>query len=221
MKKTGYLIIFLVLSKTIFAQQSDAIGTLGIQIEKKVNRTFSGVFYTQYGFNENFTELGYFLNDFGLNIKLNESFTIGLNYRITEIKLDNNQYQSRYLTYGDISYNKSAGAFFVLARSRFLTKAYGYHFDDELNYKTDAHYLRNKLQVKYEINYNYSVFASGEQIYRLDRENNTDQIRIAAGINYQINKQQRLQFTHTYSRELNTKRPDTNFIYGLTYYFKF
>ncbi len=205
----------------MLGQQQDAIGTVAIQIEKKINRTYSVAFYNQYGFNENYTELGYSIYDLGTNIKLNSNFTLGLNYRIASIRSDENTYFERNYYYADLSWNKSFGDFSLSARSRYLTKQYGWHTNEELNYKPNNHYLRNKIQLKYEINYTYSIFVSSEQVYRLDIIDETEQMRFTGGVNYQFNNKNRLQLSHTVLQELNRKAPDTRFITGLTYYFKF
>lgn len=203
------------------AQQNDAVGTVGVQLEKKINRTFSVVYYSQLALNENYTELGYALFDFGTNIKLNSRFTFGANYRVATIKGLDNQFDERYFLYSDLSYNKSFGDFVINIRTRFVTKQYGFHSNEDLNYKDDKHYFRNKIQLKYEFNYNYSLFVSDEQIYRLDLLNKTEQWRYTAGINYQINAYNRLQFSYSINRDVNTRQPDTNYITGITYYFKF
>ena len=77
------------------------------------------------------------------------------------------------------------------------------------------------LKLKYAINYNYSIYAGCEQIYRLDLRNETEQLRYGGGINYQINSKNKLQLSYIISREQNRAKPDTNFTTGLTYYFKF
>lgn len=65
------------------------------------------------------------------------------------------------------------------------------------------------------------MFVSDEQIYRLDLLNKTEQWRYTAGLNYQINTHNRLQLSYSIIRDVNTRQPDTNYIAGVTYYFKF
>ena len=221
MKFYSLLILFLFWPLLQFAQQQDAIGSFAFQIEKKLNQTFSVSYYTQVGFNENITEYGYSLYDLGINIKLTDNFYAGYNYRIANIKSNDNKYLDRQMMYGDLGWVKSFGKFNLNIRTRYLNKWYGWNFDENNNYKDNAHYIRNKIQFKYALNYNYSIYTSLEQIYRLDLRNETEQLRYGAGINYQINTKNKLQLSYILSSEQNKAKPDTNYTTGLTYYFKF
>jgi hypothetical protein len=211
----------LLCSNLLHAQQKDAVGTIAVQVEKKINRTFSLAFFNQYGFNENYTEAGFALYDFGTNIKLNNNFSLGLNYRAASIRTDANTYAKRTFYYSDINWNKHFGDISINIRSRFVTKMYGAHLNEALNYKTNNHYLRNKIQLKYAINYTYSCFVSGEQIYRLDSKDETEQFRYSGGVSYQFDNKNKVQLAFTLLEETNTKTPDIRYITGLTYYFKF
>lgn len=221
MKKTLTSIIFSVILTIAFGQQNDAVGTIGIQIEKKITSSFSTSLYHQIALNENYSELGYAIFDLGLNYRLNNNFTLGFNYRILSLRNFENNYELRQFLYGDISWTKGKGDFTINARCRYLTKFYGTNFSEEENFKANKHYLRNKLLLKYELNYNYSIFVSTEQIYRLDQYNKTDQWRYSGGLNYRINTQNRIQISFTISEQVNKKATDTNYTTGLTYYYKF
>lgn len=222
-KALPYLILscLLIGGKPLFCQQNDAVGTVAYQLEKKLTRGIAITWYNQYGFNQNLSELGYSIFDLGSDLKLNSHFTVGINYRYASVRSLENTYYDRQFIYSDLSWNKSIGNFNINARTRFVTKFNGTHFIENLNYRDNNHYFRNKIQVKYGINYNYSIFVATEQVYRLDLRNETEQLRLSGGVNYQFDSQNRLQLTYTYNQQVNRKSPNTKYITGLTYYFKF
>ncbi|MBP9797258.1 MAG: DUF2490 domain-containing protein [Chitinophagales bacterium] len=221
MKTISFYLLFSLFLTTVSAQQNDAVGSLAIQLEKKITPSFSASFYNQYAFNENYSEVGYALFDLGLNYRLNSNFTVGINYRILSLKNLENNYDQRQFLYGDVAWSKNKGDFTLNIRSRYLTKYYGTHFAENENFRVNKHYLRNKVLLKYELNYTYSVFVSTEQIYRLDHLYKTEQWRYAGGLNYRINTRNRLQLSYSISQQVNKKAPDRNYTTGLTYYYKF
>lgn len=221
MKKNSLFILLSILITSVFAQQNDAVGTMAIQIEKKITPSFSASLYNQIAFNENYSEFGYALFDLGLNYRLNNNFTLGVNYRILSLRNLENNYDQRQFLYSDIAWSKGKGDFTLNVRCRYLTKFYGLHFSESENFKINKHYLRNKVLLKYELNYTYSIFVSTEQIYRLDQLDKTEQWRFSGGVNYRINTRNRFQISFSISEQVNKKAPDTNYTTGLTYYYKF
>ena len=221
MKKTLISILFSVILTIAVGQQNDAVGTIAIQIEKKITPSFSTSLYHQIALNENYSELGYAIFDLGLNYRLNSNFTVGINYRILSLRNLENNYDQRQFLYGDIAWSKNKGDFTLNIRTRYLTKYYGTHFVENENFKANKHYLRNKVLLKYELNYTYSVFVSTEQIYRLDNLYKTELWRYSGGLNYRINIRNRLQLSFSISKQINKKAPDRNYTTGLTYYYKF
>ena len=221
MKKITFIFLLIALLTSVSAQQNDAVGTLALQIEKKITPSFSAAIYSQIAFHENYSETGYALFDLGLNYRLNSNFTLGVNYRILSLRNLENNYDQRQFLYTDIAWSKGKGDFTLNVRSRYLTKFYGSHFSETENFRLNRHYLRNKVLLKYELNYTYSVFVATEQIYRLDQLDKTEQMRYSTGVNYRINTRNRFQLTFSISEQVNKKYPDTNYTTGLTYYYKF
>ncbi len=216
------LILFFTLeciTSILKAQQNDAVFTIGINIEKKFTKKMSLSLFNQYGFNENGSEPGYIIFDGGVNYRINRNFSIGANYRLLESRNLNNFYEERQFLYGDISFAKSKGRFSIALRTRYLTKYYSFNLNE--NAKSNKHYLRNKATIKYALNENNTVFFSEEQIFRFDTKNQTEQWRSVIGLYHSFNLKNRIELTYAINQQVNNSGPDTDFISGVTYYFKF
>lgn len=214
-------IFFACSGSMLFAQQQDAVFTGAISIEKKLTRSWSATGYVQASLNENVSEFGYALYDAGAGYKITRRLSAELHYRYATIRSTENLLESRQYLYGDLQYVRSFGDVTCIARTRYMVKSYGPLFSEEDNYRDDKHFLRNRLQVKYDLGVHSDIFLAAEQIFRMDGNNETDQMRYSGGYNYTFNMHHRLQLQYTIARDANKREPDTDFISGVTYYYKF
>lgn len=220
--RIGLLILFGFIGiYTVSAQQQDAVFMQAISIEKKINRSFSLTAYEQCGFNENGTELGYAIGDIGVQFKINEQIMLGGNYRIAGVHGTDNQYALRHFLYTDLTLQSRWQDFSGQLRIRYVDKMYAWHMPGELTYRPDKHYVRIRGQLRYDFSYHHDVFASYENVYRLDDKQETEWRRWTAGYGYTINLHHKLQLTYTVAAQQNTDTPDTDFISGITYFYKF
>lgn len=221
MKKILLYLIVMPLCLNVHAQQSDAVFTSGISVEKKITRTWSASTFIQSGFNENYSELGYLLIDGGLGLRLNREWSLEGHYRYGSVRNVANSYDTRQYIYGDVQYVKGIGDFTLIARSRCMVKTYGLYISDENQYRDNKHFLRNRIQLKYDLGPYSDIFLATEQVYRLDDHNESEQFRFSGGYNYTFNVHHRIQLQYTVAQQVNKKAPDTDYITGVTYYFKF
>lgn len=203
------------------AQQRDAGFTGAISIEKKFTKRTSVTFFNLYGLNENGTELGYMILDAGLNYRIDRNFTLGMNYRFGEVRNLQNFYEERQYLYGDIAWAKGWGDFGISLRTRYMTKYYGWGMEDGNNYRASKHYLRNRAAIKYDLDHNNEIFISAEQIFRTDQYDHTENWRYGTGISHRFDQRNRIQFTYTIDRSVNTSRKEIQFISGVTYFYRF
>lgn len=218
------LIIILLLTvahKKVCAQpQSDFLVSGSVDIEKKISRSFSAAFYNQNVWAQNATEHAYSLFDFGLEYRVIQQFSIGASYRIVDYRLLSNGYQKRNMFIGDLVYSDNYKKLNVSLRCRFQSLYYG-EINDE-NYKPNAYYNRNRLQLRYKLNYYWSPYASMELFYPLNNPKRTgaDAFRETAGVLFTINKRIKLdayyQLTQTTQR-INKRK---NYMLNLTLLYK-
>lgn len=203
------------------AQQQDAGGSAAIQVQNKINQTFTISLFTQGALQQNFTEPGYWLADIGIRIYFTDNWYGGLNFRHSQIYQVNNTFAPRNYLYGECGYTKRIEAFSLNWRGRFISKSYGIPLFTETQYKEDKHYLRNRLLVRYDINYHHDVFGSVESTYRLDYTQETERLRYVLGYGYTFNQNHKIQCTYSISQEQNREAPDTDYNTGITYIYKF
>ncbi len=215
-----YFLIFLC-SGISKAQQKDAVFWGGVNFEKKLSKRFSVSLFNQYALNQNLAELGYYFFDVGINFKYNDHVSLSGNYRLSEIRNLDNFYNDRQVLYGDLSYSKGFGNFSFALRTRYQQSYYGLSFTESENYKRNKNFSRNKITIKYKLNRIYSFYISGEQYYRWNNKNRTEAWRSGIGVYYQFNLYNRIELYYLIQQQVNLKNPQTDYISGITYYYKF
>ncbi len=221
MKRFAIYSLLVLMHIFVYAQQEDAVLLGGINIEKKFDKKTSFTLFNQYAFNENYSELAYFLFDGGLTYRLTRNISFGVNYRFSEIRNLQNFYQDRQTIYGDISYSKGIDDFSIALRTRYQVNYYGLSLQETENYKSNKHFLRNKATLRYKLNPDNTIFVSCEQLYRFDLKDKTDAWRTGAGISHQFNLHHRIELSYSVYQKVNTKSPDTDYVTSLMYYFRF
>lgn len=221
MRSAAILCIVLCSSFRVEAQQQDAVLSGAVQLEKKWNRTFSNTMYMQGALTENYTEPGFGIWDIGTQIRLSTRWSVGVNYRRTAVRTLENTFAPRQFWYGDVNYTYRWNALSLNVRSRYVTKKYSGTLLDGENYRDDRHYLRNRLLVRYDVNYHNDIFIAYEQVYRLDERNETELHRYMMGYAYTFNMHHKLQCTYTIAAQDNRSDPGTDFISGVTYFYRF
>lgn len=214
-----FMVCMLLYGNAASAQQQDAVGWATLSAEKKINQHVSVTFLNQYVFNQNVAELGLFFFDGGINYRLNNHIAVSANYRFIQVRNRDNFYNNRQQWYLDLSFSKGIGRFWLNFRSRYQQQFYGLSFTD--NYKPNSYYSRNKLTLRYKISWYYSLLMSEELFYRLANISGFDAHRTSIGISRQLNLHHRLEFSYALQQQMNQKNKRTDFITGITYYYKF
>ena len=213
-------IFFLLSGSYAYSQvQKDAVFWLSFNVEKKINKRFSATFFNQNSFNQNLNELGSFFGDLGLSYKLNKHIAIAGNYRFVKARNLDNFYNDVQRLYTDLTFSKGYHKFYFQFRSRLQGQMYGLNYSDP--YKADKNFIRNKVIIRYNLNGNYSLHAGAEQFLRLNHINKSQAYRFDIGLTYKINLRNRIDFYYMNQFLINTKYPRIDFIYGVTYSFKF
>lgn len=220
-KKAQLIFVFsLFLSNFSFAQkQKDATFWPGINVEKKINKRFSAICFSQLALNQNYAEIGSVFLDLGLSYKINNYISVSGNYRFVKLRNLDNYYNDVQRLYADLTFSKGYKKFYFQFRSRIQEQNYGIDFFDHS--RPNKYFSRNKITAYYRFNRTYSLSLSGEQFYRLNKRNKTEAIRLGIDFAYKFNLKNRIDIFYMNQFQKNIKNPRIDFITGITYGYKF
>jgi hypothetical protein len=212
------IFVFVWMSYSHAQVQKDAVfwGTLGL--DKKLNDRFSIQAITQWSFNQNMRELNSAFIDLGTSIRLEKSWTLGINYRFVEWRNLENIYQPIHRFYIDATYLKSRNQQFFQYRFRAQNQLYDLNFGDP--YKDNKEIVRNKLLYRYSLDRKYSIYGSFEHFFRLNQYFRTQATRTEIGVVLKQDLHNRFNFYFINQVSFFTKYPRIDFIYGITYNYK-
>jgi len=205
---------------TLKAQVKDAGLWTALSIETKLSKKISVGLSQEFRFNENISELGTAFTEAGLSYKLNKHFQIAANYRFTQKRRTDDNYNLKNRIYFDVKYGKKVKPIQITFRSR---------FQDEFSttvYSSKASiadfYLRNKLNLEWDLDKPFAPYISIELFSPLNfpHEFLFDNIRSSAGIEYSLTKKQKFDIYYMVQKELNVSLPEIDFIMGIGYSFK-
>ena len=141
---------------------------------------------------DDFKEAEWFLTTVEVNYKFNKYLLAGSGYMSLARYKASDELRNRYYLYATGTY--SAGRFTLSVRERFQS-TYKVHAEHPKNY------LRTMLTLSYKISKtDFSPFAYAEIFNDTGYQGNmhTDRIRLSAGSDYKINKQNALQLYYRY-----------------------
>lgn len=210
----------LFLSPVSFAQVKDAGLWINIGIEKKITQAWALEYEHSTRFIENISEAGSIINEIGVNYKFNKKSQISLFYRSNFQRQLNNMYVPVSRFYLDFSHRLKLSTFAITGRIRFQHQQKNslfYDFDG-----STANTVRPKVSFKYQVE-KFSPYVSGEVYVPVfyNEYKPIDKLRIEAGVEYEINKQQSIDLGYLYQREFFENNPKTDFVIKLGYKFSF
>jgi len=200
------------------AQQQDFVIQPGFSLTKNVNRAWDLSIGTQFSFNQNAQELWFAFGDAAIGYRLNRNLNIELHAREIQYRQLDNSYRARHLFYNTITYSKGFGKWSLSVRNRLQQLVYGEHFSD--SFKGPVWYNRNRLALRYKINYYWSPYISTECMLPLNRPNrkSIDQFRLAAGVSYTLNEYIRTDLYYQLQQQLaRSSGNDSYFVLGLNF----
>jgi hypothetical protein len=226
LSKSVRLLVFLIFTtgllfcSPLYGQENDAGLWTSVSFEAKVVKKLTANISQELRFNENFTELGTSFTDAGLEYKINKYIQVAANYRFIQKRRIDDYYSFRHRIYVDVKYGRKIMPFEINWRGRFQDQ-----FADlgrASNGGIPEYYLRNKLGLKYDLNKPYSPYISIELFSPLNYPRGIafDNIRTTAGMDYEFTKHHKIELFYMIQKELNVSKPQTDFIFGLGYYYK-
>ncbi len=186
------------------------------KLVKKVTASIS----EEVRFNENISEVGMILTDFGVSYKYNKHFQFDVGYRYSQKKKVEDYYSVRHRFTVGIKYEKKIKPFQFQYRIR-LQDQYS-DIGRASDSRIPEYYLRNKLGLNLDLDKPYSPYISLELFSPLNypRIIACDGIRTLAGVEYKLSKHHKLDFYYLVQKELNVSNPVTDFVLGLGYVYK-
>jgi hypothetical protein len=204
----------------IMGQEKDAGLWTSVNFEAKLVKKVTFNISQEFRFNENVTELGTSFTDAGLSYKLNKHFQFAVNYRFTQRHRVDNYYSFRHRFYADLKYSYKLTPFDFSLRTRLQDQI------SDIGRASDGgvpeYYLRNKLNVKLDLDKSYTPYISFELFSPLNypRDVVFDGIRAAAGVEYEFSKHHKIDIYYMIQKEVNVSNPRTDFVAGLGYFYK-
>ena len=225
MSKKFFLLIFL--SRFFFsthpgtAQVNDAGLWTSVNVEKKIISRLTVSLTEELRFNENISELGTAFTEIGADYKFNKFVSFGASYRFIQKRRVDDFYSLRHRYNMDLSLKYKIKKIGITLRERFQTQYSDVNTSE--NGKVPERYLRNKLTLKYDLDKKYMPFISAELFYQLSnpRGNEFDNVRYAAGFDYEINKRMSASLFYIINKEFNVNDPWTEYIIGTGFTFSF
>lgn len=207
-------------SSAVLGQQKDAGIWTSAGVEAKVAKKLTASVSQEFRFNENVTELGTYFTDAGLSYKVNKYLQVAANYRYTLKRKVDDSYSPRHRFYVDVKIQKKFKPFNLQFRTR-LQDQYA-----DIGRASDGgiaeFYSRNKVSLKWDVNRPFEPYLSVELFSPLNypRLNAFDNVRSAVGVEYELSGHHNFDFFYMIQKELQVSRPETDFIIGLGYLYK-
>jgi hypothetical protein len=201
-------------------QQKDFVGLTGIKIEKKISRSFDVGISHQSMFNQNLAERWMSFEDLSLGFRINRHWSTELHYRYIRFRNRDNFYDTRQLFYHTITYSHSWKKFSISIRNRFQKLSFSEPFDE--GFRPSRWYNRDKLTMRYRINYYWSPFLAYETFIPISNpeRKKMDQWRGSAGITRSFNDRLRMDLYYQIQQQINRPPPKTFFLVGVNFYYQ-
>ncbi|PCJ86400.1 MAG: hypothetical protein COA57_06165 [Flavobacteriales bacterium] len=221
MKKCFLLFTLYFLLFTCIAQVNDAWLWTRFRIEKMFSETFSISLREEFRFDENISELGGHLTDIGATYTPKKFIAFGVHYRFSGRKRLNDSYNQRHRYYLQVSLKGKADKLSVTLRNRYQSQYTDIYTRE--NGQTPTNLWRTKLTMKLVSKKKIAPFISTEWFYRLnDREfNDFEKMRYIAGLEYQVDKRNRVDLFYLIQSKLNDANPRTDYVSGIGYKYAF
>jgi hypothetical protein len=204
-----------------FAQTEDFQLWSGINLDISITKKISFKIEEEIRLKNNVTEVDMYFTDAGISYDFWKNFTLAGNYRYTRKNEPEGIYSNMHKYYIDLEYDNNIGRFEYSFRTRYQSR-YKNIKSSELGFRPEKH-SRNKISLAYDI-YRSPLKPEiwCEIYYQLNNPygNGLDKIRVAPGLNYSINRANRIKIYYMIEKELSVKNPATNYILGIGYSYR-
>ena len=224
------LLITLVLSTSLLlitshftylkAQNQDFGSWTGIEINKKLSQRLSVSFTEELRLKENITQLNSFFSEAGVGYKFSQYLKVAANYRFNQKQRIDQSLGTRHRFNVDFAFQNKINAFVVSYRMRVQSQLNDYYSSE--TGKVPNYNLRHKFSLEWDLDNRISPLAAAELFYPINQmDNKLQQVRLNAGIKYDINNDNRIIINYLVQKETYVNNPLTEHVIGLTYQLSF
>lgn len=220
MKRFFFYLFLLISADTLGQNQIDLRGLFSLNVEKKITKRVSLTGIAASFLTNDFHEIGFAFFDAGLKYKITKNIGVNFNYRFMLKRNFENFYDNRPMLYGDVDFSKSFKRWTLGGTARFQGFFYSHIFD---GYKSPVFYNRDKINIKYRINYYWQPFAELEFFLPLNHpvRKTIDQIRGSVGFCYTINDFVKVEVFERIQQQINRAPQNTYFLTAVNWSFRF
>lgn len=194
------------------AQQKDAELWLGGNFNVKLNKKFQLGIKEQFRFNNNMASFKKELTELGLKYKINKHFAVKPGFRYVIVGNKNNQ--RRFFLDGFYKWSKKDFPLSLQYRLRYQSTK---NFNSN---KNTTNYLRNKLEVEYNLSKLADPFVSYELYFRFNQKNEFRVARFTMGVDWKLNKRMSLATFYRLQKDIGSiklSKRNTSHIFGVIY----
>jgi hypothetical protein len=194
-------------------------------VDKKLSRNITARFSHEGRFTNNDSRLTYLYGDFGMEYKFPRThFSLTLDY--VYIRKLNQKWQmpeywdNRHQYYLAAMWSKKVSQFEFHDRQMLMGQVKDVY--SSLSGKIPDWYLRNKVTIKYNFNFYWSVYAAEELYWHIpapapDPSPHIDRMRYFIGGYFRPNKRSEFEIYYLIEQHMNVVNANHNFILGLGY----
>lgn len=221
MKKLIYIVLWLLLSMSVFAQSertTDFGGIVSAETEVGLGGPFGMSVEEELRFDHNFTQFDRWLNSLGVDYTcLHNRMNIGVTADYIRRHNDRGYYENRGRLGVQVTYTEDYRRFKFQVRS----KAIGTFFDE----RTGEHrvnprlYWRNRLKVTYQKPNSRFKYALSAELFWLTNDpqgSYLDNLRTVLSVDYRLSRRYYLSVFARMDNDLQVKEPVDRFYFGLT-----
>lgn len=224
MSKKKILFFLILISFTATAQVNDAGLWTSLNIEKKFSKRFALTLSQEFRLNENISELGTTFTELSVDVKIKgvKGLSLSPGYRFIQRRNIDDSYSVRHRALFDLNYRYKTGAFSITLRERFQSQVADVITGEDGF--LPVNYLRNKISLKYAPDKKkYAPWISAEVFYQLNNNegNEIDNLRYAAGLDYDLTKKHAISAFYMINKEVNVNDAWIEYIIGVGYKFTF
>jgi long-subunit fatty acid transport protein len=216
------LLLFILLAgNAVHAQVNDAQLWMSAAVEKRLTPALSIEFQEEIRMVENMTEIGTIYSDLGISYRFMKKFKAGVAYRFALKRRLDDTYERFNSWYVEGTYREKIKPIVLALRVKYQSK-YAEAFTSEKSYLAKNH-LRTKLTIKYDLQKKYEPYVYAETYFQARGPSGEmfDQLKLCAGVEYEINRMHALDLHYLFCREFNEKNPETDYVIGVGYSYSF
>lgn len=219
-KKSGWIVILLILSLTAYGQNYDARMWTGLSIRYSPSKNWKITLEEEARFHNNISMLDKLNTELTINYQINKIFDGGILYRLISNKNPGGGFDFNHRFAAYLGAQKNYGRWTCTFSTAFQKTYAEFRHTDEW-YKPES-YVRPLAEISRQLkNKKTEPYTNIEFWYRVSGGGLAfvDQYRFTLGIKHKLNKSNRLNLFYLFQKEIQVKDPLVAHILGVGYRF--